>query len=226
MVPGDRSSFKLLGETKGTVSPGDAKWTRFDFPAMPPGDAKFIWIQLPRTAGVTWRLADKSRGAVPYRAWCGKEWTFVSDEVYALVPEGGLRFAVADVPEPGRVIDGVSRNAGGVRHGWISDPAQKLPQTLTLDFGRPVAAREVRLTFDPNLNPLHPRGNPLPPTLVKAYAVEAFDGSEWITLATETRNTVRHRVHKFQSRTVTAVRIRIDETWGDPSARIFEVRVY
>ena len=24
----------------------------------------------------------------------------------------------------------------------------------------------------------------------------------------------------------TAVRIRVDETWGDPSARIFEVRVY
>ena len=142
------------------------------------------------------------------------------------MPKGGLRFAVADVPEPGRVIDGVSRNVGGVRHGWISDPAQKLPQTLTLDFGRPVVAREVRLTFDPNLNPLHPHGKPLPPTLVKAYAVEAFDGREWITLATETRNTVRHRIHKFQSRTVTAVRIRIDETWGDPSARVFEVRVY
>ena len=63
-------------------------------------------------------------------------------------------------------------------------------------------------------------------TLVKAYAVEAFDGKEWITLATETRNTVRHRIHKFQPRTVTAVRIRIDETWGDPSARVFEVRVY
>ena len=226
MVPGDTSSFKLLGETKGTVAPGDAKWTRFDFPAMPPDDAKFIWVQLPRTAGVSWRLADKSRGAVPYRAWCSNVWTFVSDEAYALVPKGGLRFAVADVPEPGRVIDGVSRNVGGVRHGWISDPAQKLPQTLTLDFGRPVAAREVRLTFDPNLHPLHPRGNPLPPTLVKAYAVEAFDGREWITLAAETGNTVRHRIHKFQSRTVTAVRIRIDETWGDPSARVFEVRVY
>ena len=47
-----------------------------------------------------------------------------------------------------------------------------------------------------------------------------------MTLATETGNTVRRRVHRFQSRTVTAVRIRIDETWGDPSARIFEVRVY
>ena len=88
------------------------------------------------------------------------------------------------------------------------------------------AAREVRLTFDPDLNPLHPRGNPLPPTLVKAYEVEVFDGRDWVSMATETRNTVRHRIHKFQSRTVTAVRVRIDETWGDPSARVFEVRCY
>ena len=226
MVPGDTSSFKFLCEAKGTVAPGDAKWTRFDFPAMLPDDAKYVWIQLKRTPGVTWRLADKSRGAHPYRAWCDKGWTFVSDEAYALVPEGGLRFAVADVPEPGRVIDGVSRNVGNAGHGWISDPAQKLPQTITLEFPRPVAAREVRITFDPDLNPLHPRGNPLPPTLAKAYVVEVFDGRDWTPLATETCNKVRHRIHKFQCRTVTAVRIRIDETWGDPSARIFEIRVY
>ena len=33
-------------------------------------------------------------------------------------------------------------------------------------------------------------------------------------------------IHKFPDREIEAVRIRIDETWGNPAARIFEVRVY
>jgi hypothetical protein len=56
--------------------------------------------------------------------------------------------------------------------------------------------------------------------------VEVFDGREWTTVATEKRNRLRLMVHKFSAREIEAVRIRIDETWGNPAARIFEVRVY
>ena len=129
-------------------------------------------------------------------------------------------------PAPERVIDGISRDVGIERHCWVSDPAKPLPQALTLEFAKPVTAEEVRITFDSDLNPLHPRGNPLPPTLAKAYAVEVFDGREWTTVATEKRNRLRLMVHKFSAREIEAVRIRIDETWGNPAARIFEVRVY
>ena len=130
------------------------------------------------------------------------------------------------VPKPECVIDGFSRNVDGKAHCWVSDPEQGFPQTLTLEFAKPVSAHEVRITFDPDLYTRHTRGNPLPRTLVKAYAVEAFDGKDWTPLASERNNILRHCIHGFEEQKMSALRIRIDETWGEPSARVYEVRVY
>ena len=44
--------------------------------------------------------------------------------------------------------------------------------------------------------------------------------------ASETDNILRHCVHGFKERKMSALRIRIDETWGEPSERVYEVRVY
>ena len=225
-VPEAELNFTLLGETAATVAPGGRRWTRFEFPAAIPGESPFVWVQLQSNPNVMWYLAESSCDSHRCRAWCRKAWNFVPGESYALVPEGGIKPASDDVPEPGRVIDGISRNVGGKAHGWVSDPKQCFPQTLTLEFPKPVSAHEVRITFDPDLDTRHTRGKPLPRTLVKKYAVEAFDGKGWTPLASETDNVLRHCIHDFPGRTMNAVRIRVDETWGDPSARIFEVRVY
>ena len=127
--------------------------------------------------------------------------------------------------KPENVVDGVSRKVGASTHCWVSDPAKGFPQTLTIELQRPALVDEVRLTFDSDLNPIDFVGDPLPPTLVKAYAVEGFDGKEWSVLADVRRNGLRHRVHGFAPRVLTAVRLRVDATWGSPSARVFEVRV-
>ena len=222
---GYESKLKFLGETSAEVLPGGPDWTHFDFPSIPPDDAEYIWVQLLTAKNVVWHLADKSRGAYPYRAWCNKGWILVPAESYALVPDGGLKNAVKNIPNPSCVIDGVSRIVGNEWHCWISDPVKRLPQTLTMDFKKSIKAEEIRITFDSELNTRHARGKPLPPKLVKAYAVEVYDGESWIPLVTEKRNILRHRIHKFPARSFSALRIRVDETWGDSSARIFEVRV-
>ena len=89
-----------------------------------------------------------------------------------------------------------------------------------------MTAQEVRLTFDTDLTPSRVALNPFPRVLAKSYVVEGFDGTAWRTLASESQNGLRHRIHRFEACRLTALRVTVTETWGDPSARIFEIRVY
>ena len=131
----------------------------------------------------------------------------------------------AEGAAPRAVIDGVSRIVGDAAHAWVSDAHADLPQTLTLTWPEPVTAREVRLTFDTDLMPTQPDPS-LPKCLVKDYDVEVLADGTWTKVASENGNFLRHRVHAFPPRAITALRLVCRATWGDPSARVFEVRVY
>jgi len=61
---------------------------------------------------------------------------------------------------------------------------------------------------------------------ISARRSNTFATSALTPLASETDNILRHCVHGFKERKMSALRIRIDETWGEPSARVYEVRVY
>ena len=131
----------------------------------------------------------------------------------------------AEGAAPRAVIDGVARIVGDAAHAWVSDSHADLPQTLTLTWHEPVTAREVRLTFDTDLMPTQPDPS-LPKCLVKDYDVEVLADGTWTKVASENGNFLRHRVHAFPPRAITALRLVCRATWGDPSARVFEVRVY
>ena len=219
----DASALRMAGRAKAVVKPGKRRWVRFAADEPIALDAPYVWVQLGAAKGVKWFMTDKLFEPLAFRGWGVDKWTLVPNVRYAMVPEGGFRFVVDSRPE--YAVDGFSRTIGAASHCWMSDPDRPFPQTLTLEFPEPVPANEVRLTFDSDLNPLHPIGNPLPPTLVKGYAVEGFDGKGWTALAEVEKNGVRHRVHRFSPRMLKAVRLRVDSTWGDPSARVFEVRV-
>ena len=66
----------------------------------------------------------------------------------------------------------------------------------------------------------------MPKSLAKSYKVEGLVDGAWRTLAEESENFLRHRVHPFPAVEMSALRVTVTETWGDPSARIFEVRLY
>lgn len=130
--------------------------------------------------------------------------------------------------EIGVPTDGAAVSHPDAREGGICEEAN-LRRMVLPDYSISQAFREMadalpNLTVFDNQRVVSVRMDGARIASVEARCT--FDGSEWIMLATETGNTVRHRVHEFQSRTMTAVRIRIDATWGDPSARVFEVRVY
>ena len=48
---------------------------------------------------------------------------------------------------PEHVINGWNRAVGGRPNAWASDPAQKLPQWVQLDFPQPVAIAAVHVSF-------------------------------------------------------------------------------
>jgi hypothetical protein len=125
---------------------------------------------------------------------------------------------------PKNVINGVSRPIAPDKYAWVSDPAKPLPQDLTLTFAEPTDITEIRLVFDTDLsNPLSSgRMLPIVRQLVKDYDIFA-DGK----LVLEVRGSnARSRVHQVIQKSVRQLTVRVLATYGDPSARIFEVRVY
>jgi len=127
---------------------------------------------------------------------------------------------------PANVIDGVSRPVGRASHAWVSAADATLPQWIRLDFPEPVEAREVRLTFDSDLE-FNAWLCRQAEELVRDYAVEgSADGESWFTLAEDRDNFLRHRVHRFPPQKLKAIRLTIRATYGAPEANVFEIRVY
>ena len=83
----------------------------------------------------------------------------------------------------------------------------------------------MRFTFDTDLNPKQPE-KPVAKVCVKDYRVETFDGKAWKEVAAVKDNFLRHRVHNFPKMSALKMRLTVDVTNGDPSARVFEIRAY
>jgi len=215
---------RLVALLDGIVPPKEESFVRFvpRTAVNVTGRTTHLWLVLPKAKGVSWRLRARalSGGA---RAWLGgKVWNLVDGVQYAFLTAPYHRQALDS--SAAAVVDGVSRPVGSVVHGWVSDPSAALPQSLRLDFQKPVRAQEVRLTFDSDLMPTRaPRHSP---RLVKAYAVDGLVDGVWRRLVTEDGNFQRHRVHTFVPANLAALRVTVMQTWGDRSARLFEVRVY
>lgn len=214
---------RQVGEVSSDVRPHARGFVMFRPSAPLPLDGAYVWVQLKKARGVFWRLTERDAVSGAARAYPeGGDWHVVPAARYAFAPADG--FCQSVDAKPDYVIDGVSRPVGRCTHCWISDPTQPLPQSISLAFDEAKAVDEVRLTFDPDLNPLHPVAHPA--TLVKSYCLEGKTANGWMTLADEEENVLRLRVHRFPPVRVSELRVTVRSTWGDPSARIFEIRAY
>jgi len=90
---------------------------------------------------------------------------------------------------------------------------------------RPVRINTVYLTFDTDMNTSH-HTIPLVPQTVRDYRLSWFDGTEWQPLVYETGNYQRRRVHRFAPVQAAKLRLTVEATHGDQSARVFEIRAY
>jgi FAD dependent oxidoreductase/F5/8 type C domain len=107
-----------------------------------------------------------------------------------------------------------------------SDPKQKLPAWIELNWDQPVRFNQVQITFDTDLN----RRTTLPtfrnPDCVKNYSIAILESGRWKTVVEERENYARRRVHRIEPSTANKIRITVRETNGAAQARIYEIRIY
>jgi hypothetical protein len=126
---------------------------------------------------------------------------------------------------PQNVLTGVSRPTSGKINAWVSDPGKPLPQWIQFDFLQEQIIGSVQITFDTNLSIPRPNRQRDPLT-VSDYEIQVRLGNQWNSVATTNGNYQRLRRHSFPKIAADAVRITVLKTNGDPSARIFGVRIY
>lgn len=142
-------------------------------------------------------------------------------------------FPESAVLAPERAIGGYNRPYDGPNM-WASAPMQPgRGEWLRLDWTDPVAAREIRLVFDDDvdleLNTLHHHRSPdrVLPQLVRDYRVEVEGAEGWVTVADVRDNRRRHRIHPIPAGvgSFTAARVVITATNGAREARVIAFRV-
>ncbi|MFA6172161.1 MAG: FAD-dependent oxidoreductase [Kiritimatiellales bacterium] len=127
---------------------------------------------------------------------------------------------------PGNVINGIARPFAGKQNQWVSQPGLGAGQSVELEFDAPCAVNTVHCVFDTDLSQIWGWWWKPIPKLVKAYTLSCFDGTAWHQIDSVTGNRYRRRIHRFARRNVQKLRVTVLETYGDPSARIYEIRLY
>lgn len=111
---------------------------------------------------------------------------------------------------------------------WISDPGQPLPQTVDLDFGQRRTFDTVLVSFDTNLTLTTGERMALwrAPECVRDWRLHACIDGQWHLIHEERDTYQRRRIARFEPVTATGLRLEALSTNGDPSARVFEIRLY
>ena len=117
------------------------------------------------------------------------------------------------------VINGIHRGVGTQANRWSSDPHAGLPQWLRVDFPAAQKIREVHLVFDTGLNRqltlTHSESAHAPqvwgpqPETVKDYELQVLHGGSAETVAKVEDNYQRKRIHCFDTREATGLRLLI-----------------
>jgi hypothetical protein len=167
--------------------------------------------------------------------WKKREWKKYRHEstgsAYTL-PHFNLVYAMkVDPPSypfsPENITNGYSRPYAWTNI-WISDPKKSFPQWCEILFPEKITFNTVYLTFDTNLNIEFKTLPPFYtfPECVRDYSIKIRDDGSYKTIVNVTGNYFRRRIHRFHPVTTDRLLIEIYKTQGDPSARIYEVRVY
>ncbi|MBO9607038.1 MAG: FAD-dependent oxidoreductase [Paenibacillaceae bacterium] len=134
--------------------------------------------------------------------------------------------------EPSKAIDGYNRPYGGP-HLWLSTPMGEREEWLQLQWEQPVAAAEVHVTFNDDVNEdlinLHHHKTTFDtmPQLAKHYRIEALADEGWVCVFRETDNRKRKKVHRLERvATTSRLRLVVESTNGSPYAEVAEIRVY
>lgn len=199
----------------------------FDLPLNCKIESPAIGVALEPAEGVFWQKL----ACTCFEKWSGKKlnayrWEANSKTSFAaeFFPE---QFELADC-RPESIITGASRIVSPREYGWVSNPKESLPQSITLSWDTEKEIREVQLIFDTDLlNPAYSYVElPVVKKTVSDYQVEVKTAEGWTVVSEVENNFHRRNTLRFPAVMGDALRVTVLKTCGDPSARIFEIRVY
>jgi len=219
---------KPLARATLTVPPGRHRWVEWPLElqaedGLVPGT--YVRLELAANPLIEWHMAG----------------TILPGHVSAFEMGGGkmrryrdggtLSFRI-EPPQPSygpdNIISGITRPYD-YTNVWRSDPAQPLPQWASLRWTERRTIRTVELTFPGHLFREYHGYEPLyrDPQCPKEYGIEAHIDGEWRELMRVEGNYLQRRVHELPDGIiVSALRIVVYATNGDPSAAISEIRCY
>ena len=220
----------IVAEGQAEVPPKYEGWVCFPVfvPVDPAGyrTGAYLLVWMDRALGISWRSIENLSN---YRRVGVRR----EDGSWEMTAGFNLDFTLKEPHDTfadcsaGMAVNGYSRILSAEQYEWVSDPDEALPQWLCVHFCEPSRINAVSLVFDTDMtNP----GNsslykyPEVRTCVRDYRVEISNGSKWSVVAEEKDNFMRKRTHRFPTVTAKKIRVTVLATWGDPSARITEVR--
>jgi hypothetical protein len=208
------------------VAPGEKQWIVWTLPPAIDLPAEgYVRFDLLENENVFWHVAGAIEpGHVSaFEMAPGKMRRYSSGVTLALRVEPAQRSF-----SPANVTSGQTRPHRRTNL-WRSDAAASLPQSLTLAWDEPQMISEVDLTFPGHLLREYHAYAPFyrDPQCAKDYEVQAEIDGSWETVIQVTENYQRRRKHVLE-RPVTAQKLRVVITAsnGDPSAALYEIRVY
>ncbi|MFI3238485.1 MAG: FAD-dependent oxidoreductase [Lachnospiraceae bacterium] len=139
--------------------------------------------------------------------------------------------------EPTNINGEYARRVGAVQNAWISDNMDKGAEWLQVSFPEVVSVKDVLLRFDPNFSklltptiavkqhkdmPVH-----MPEELVRDYEVICMKDGVEVACKVVDENYLRvNKLHFEEAVECDSIKVVVKKTYGDTSARIFEVRAY
>jgi len=223
----DLTSEQDIATASSTVPPGRS-WVGFDLSADV--ESGLYWICLPEAKGIKWCYQNEAPVGTNRAIF-----TKIAGMPGWRSKRGCYLFRLTPASKPYRasnVINGIARPESWTNI-WVSDPTKQFPQHLDLDFHREREINAIYLTFDAALDtniylppPWGVFGTEVIPQIVRDYTLYTHNGHEWVRLLNETGNYHRRRIHRFKPLTTSKLRLEVQATNGDPSARVYEIRAY
>lgn len=215
-----------LGAGEVSVPPGTKQWIEWQIPiTVELPESGYIRIDLLPNPQVQWHVA----GAVEpghvsaFEMSPGKMRRYSSGVTHSMQVEPPQKsYAAANV------LSGVTR-PHATTNLWRSDPQQSLPQWLELAWKTPQNISEMILTFPGHLLREYHAYAPMyrDPQCVRDYDIQIREGDDWCTVVEVRGNYQRRNVVPFaESLRTDRMRVVVLATHGDPSAAIYEVRLY
>lgn len=216
----------VIDEATLMIAPGEKQWVTWTLPdEIDLPQEGYLRFDLLPNENVLWHVAGAIEpGHVSaFEMAPGKMRRYSTGVTLAMRVDPPQRCFAA-----GNVTSGQARPYRGTNL-WRSDPAAALPQSLTLAWDVPQSISVVDLTFPGHLLREYHAYAPLyrDPQCMKDYEVQIEVDGCWQKMIEVQGNYQRRRHHVLGS-PVTAKRMRVVvlATNGDPSAAIYEIRIY